>query len=94
MGTTPVLLFIDNQLVRLVPFNHLSKGVDGNKKVKGRKRQVLTDSPGLIWGVVVGAANEADDTVARKVVESLLGYMDRMKKILADYAYICTHEVK
>lgn len=59
----------------------------GNRKVNGRKRHVFTDSPWLIWGVVVGAANEPDGTVARKVVEPLLGYQDRMKKILADHDY-------
>ena len=35
----------------------------------------------------MGAANEADGSVASRVVEPLLGYLHRMKKILADQAY-------
>lgn len=69
------------------PFISQEKGIDGNKKINGRKRHVLTDTLGLIWGVVVHAANQADGAMAERVVEPLLGYVDRMKKILADEAY-------
>ena len=31
--------------------------------------------------------NEADGSVANRMVAPLLGYLDRMKKILADHAY-------
>ena len=51
---------------------------------------MITDTAGLIWGVVVGAANQADGVVASKVVAPLLGYLDRMEKILADHAYKTT----
>jgi len=89
-ASTPSLLSIDSQSVKAAPFTHQSKGVDGNKKVNGRKRHVITDSLGLIWGVVVSGANEADGVVASKVVEPLLGYLHRMEKILADHAYKTT----
>ncbi len=36
---------------------------------------------------MVHAANLADGTMAQRVVDPLLGYLDRMKKILADEAY-------
>jgi len=62
-------------------------GVDGNKKIYGRKGHVITDTLGLIWGVVVHAANLADGTMAQRVVDPLLGYLDPMKKILANEAY-------
>jgi len=87
---TPSLLSIDSQSIKAAPFTHQSKGVDGNKKVNGRKRHVITDSLRLIWGVVVSGANEADGVVASKVVEPLLGYLHRMEKILADHAYKAT----
>lgn len=86
-AATPSLLSIDSQSIKSGPFTYLDKGVDGNKKINGRKRHVITDTAGLIWGVVVGAANQADGAVASKVVEPLLGYLDRMEKILADHAY-------
>ena len=38
-------------------------------------------------GGILSAANEADGVVAHKVVAPLLGYLDRIKKVLADHAY-------
>ena len=84
---TPSMLSIDSQSVKAGPFVSLDKGIDGNKKVNGRKRHVITDTLGLVWGVVVHAANLADGTMANQVVEPLIGYLDRVKKILADAAY-------
>ena len=84
---TPSLLSIDSQSVKVAPFIQQDTGVDGNKKINGRKRHVITDTLGLIWAVVVHAANLADGTMAQRVVDPLLGYLERMKKILADEAY-------
>jgi len=84
---TPSLLNIDTQSVKAAPFVSKDKGIDGNKKVNGRKRHIITDTLGLIWGVVVHAANEADGGKAEEVVKPLIGYLDRMEKILADAAY-------
>jgi len=55
--------------------------------VNGRKRHVVTDTLGLVWFVVVHAANLPDDSMANKVIEPLLGYLHRLEKILADGAY-------
>jgi len=84
---TPSMLSIDSQSVKSSAFTSKDKGIDGNKKINGRKRHIITDTLGLVWGVVVGAANIADGVAAEKVVEPLFGYLDRMKKILADEAY-------
>ncbi|WP_294303017.1 IS5 family transposase [uncultured Chryseobacterium sp.] len=84
---TPSLLSIDSQSIKSGPLTQLEKGVDGNKKINGRKRHVITDTLGLIWGVKVGPAHQSDGHVAKDVVEPLLGYLDRIKKILGDQAY-------
>lgn len=84
---SPSLLCIDSQSIKVAPFVAQQTGVDGNKKVNGRKRHVVTDTLGLIWGVVVHAANQADGATAERVVAPLRGYLHRMKKILADAAY-------
>lgn len=84
---TPSMLSIDTQSVKAAPFINQDKGIDGNKKINGRKRHVITDTLGLVWGVVVHAAHHADGAMAERVVEPLQGYMYRMKKILADAAY-------
>jgi hypothetical protein len=44
---TPSLFCIDSQSVKLTPFVSEERGVDGNKKINGRKRQVLVDTLGL-----------------------------------------------
>ncbi|WP_187261751.1 IS5 family transposase [Pontibacter beigongshangensis] len=84
---SPSLLSIDTQSVKVAPFVGEETGVDGNKKVNGRKRHVITDTLGLIWGVVVHSANKADGALAERVVAPLRGYLHRMETILADAAY-------
>ncbi|GAB3820202.1 transposase [Pontibacter rugosus] len=83
----PSLLCIDRQLVKVAPFVSEETGVDGNKKVNGKKRHVIADTLGLVWGVVVHAANRADGATAERVVAPLQGYLQRMEKVLADTAY-------
>ncbi len=87
---TPSMLSIDSQSVKAGPFVSRDKGIDGNKRVNGRKRHVITDTLGLVWAVVAHAANLPDGSVADQVVEPLAGYLHRLKKILADAAYKTT----
>lgn len=84
---TPSMFSIDTQSVKAAPFIDEDKGIDGNKKINGRKRHVITDTLGLVWGIVVHAAHQTDGVMAERVVEPLQGYMHRMQKILADAAY-------
>ncbi len=84
---SPSMVSIDSQSVKVGPFVSKETGIDGNKKINGRKRHVLTDTLGLVWGVVVHGANQADGALARRVVAPLRGYLHRMEKILADAAY-------
>ncbi|MDQ4139163.1 MAG: hypothetical protein M3142_01435 [Bacteroidota bacterium] len=48
---------------------------------------MITDTLGLVWGVVVHAANQADGATAGRMVAPLGGYLHRMQKILFDAAY-------
>jgi len=84
---TPSMLSIDSQSIKAAPFISEDRGIDGNKRINGRKRHIVTDTLGLVWFVVVHAANLADGSTANRVVEPLLGYLHRLKKILADAAY-------
>ena len=84
---TPSLLSIDSQSVKSVTFVNKDKGIDGNKLINGRKRHIIVDTLGLIWGVVVHAADIHDGQKAHLLVEYCLGYLERMKKILVDDAY-------
>jgi hypothetical protein len=62
-----------------------SSGYDAGKKIKGRKRHILTDTPGLWLGVVVTPASVQDRDAAkgfvllprRWVVERIFGWLVR-----------------
>lgn len=84
---TPSLLCIDSQSVKVVAFVSEETGLDGHKKINGRKKHLIVDTLGLVWGVVVHAANVHDGVRSNELVEQCLGYLDRMKKILVDDAY-------
>ncbi len=86
-ASTPSMFCIDSQSVKAGPFISKDKGIDGNKRINGRKRHIVTDTLGLVWNVVVHAANQTDGSTANEVIKPLVGYMSRMKKILADAAY-------
>ncbi len=84
---TRSLLCIDNQSIKSAPFVNMDKGIDGNKMVNGRKRHLLVDTLGLVWGAFVHATDIHDSQKAHLLVEHCLGYLSRMKKILVDNAY-------
>src|SRR4051812_28409742 len=58
-GSAPSTGIVDSQSVTSGP-QRGERGVDGNKKVKGIKRHVLTCSFGLVLAVFVSAANLHD----------------------------------
>jgi transposase len=62
-------------------------GVDGNKKVKGRKRHIVVDVLGLVLGCYVTAANTADVKAAPAVLVWVLERFGRIRKVLADPGY-------
>jgi transposase len=66
------------------------RGFDGHKKVKGRKRHVLTDTQGLLLKVKVLPANVADSAGARRLLEDVAGQeppaFPRMAVVWADRA--------
>jgi len=85
--STPSLLSIDSQSIKTAPFVSKDTGYDGHKKIKGRKRHVVTDRHGLIWGVVITGANVHDSKGGIQVISPLIKTLDRMNIIGADNAY-------
>lgn len=64
-------------------------GIDGNKKVKGRKRHIMVDSLGLLLAVVVTAANVPDSRGLRFLLEKTQSLLNvkRLYLIYVDGAY-------
>ena len=68
---------------------HVDKkcGIDSNKKVKGRKDQVLVDTLGLPMAISVHEANIHDSKGAESKLKKLAHKSPRLRKILADSGY-------
>jgi hypothetical protein len=54
---TPSLALADSQSIKLAPMIFEYRGIDGNKKVNGRKRNLLVDVLGRIYQCHIHAAN-------------------------------------
>ena len=82
---TPSLVCIDSQSVK-GDVNIEDKGIDGNKKVKGRKRHIVVDVLGLILFCTITAANISDIHPGKGFLSDL-GALPRLEKVLVDKGY-------
>ena len=64
-----------------------SSGYDAGKKIKGRKRHILTDTQGMLLGVVVTAASVQDRDAARVVFCLFCPLLLSLRMIFADGGY-------
>lgn len=77
----------DSQSIKVSSFIGEEVGVDGNKKIKGRKRHIVTDTMGLVIGVVVTSASSHDGTTGIRVFGNIKNLLVRTEKVLADGTY-------
>lgn len=84
---SPSLGIIDSRSAKTSQHVDKERGVDGNKKVKGRKEQVVVDTLGLPMAVSVHEANIHDSKGAESVLSRLAHKFPRLKKIIADGGY-------
>ena len=85
--STPSLLAIDSQSVKIVQFTFEEKGIDGGKLINGRKRTILVDTFGFPWSIKVTAANISDNQAGILAVDLLQSKVPRLEKITADMGY-------
>lgn len=64
-----------------------SQGIDAGKKIKGRKRHVITDTLGLVLAVLVTAANVHDTTGGTLLLDDLAAAHPSVAKVWADGGY-------
>lgn len=75
----PNSLAIDNHTVKKVQFTNEEIGIDGGKKVNGRKRTIFVNSLGLLWSIKVTAANISDNQAGILAVDLFNGKVPRLK---------------
>jgi transposase len=63
------------------------RGFDAGKKIKGRKRHILSDTSGLLIGAIVHAADVQDRDGALPLLQSIQAAFPRLRHLLADSAY-------
>ena len=79
---------VDSQSVKLAPMVFEDRGVDGNKKVNGRKRHYLTDTAGRLYLALVTAANIHDSVGGTPLVSKSVGLSSTNLVYYIDHGYL------
>jgi putative transposase len=83
----PSATIIDSQSVKGGQLPAVSCGYDAGKKIKGRKRHALTDTNGLLLGVVVTPADVQDRDGAKLLLCMFAHNLLSLLMIFADGGY-------
>lgn len=83
----PSACAVDSQSVKIGPTVSADTGIDGGKKINGRKRHICVDALGLPLAVHVSAANAHDGDAGVELLWQIEERSKRMSLIRADHAY-------
>jgi transposase len=85
---SPSLVAVDSQSVKIsCLIDQETVGIDGGKKVNGRKRHIAVDSLGLPLAVHVSPADVHDSEGGMDLLQQLEDWEENIELILADNAY-------
>ncbi len=79
-------MLIDSQSVK-TNYEGEERGFHGGKKIKGRSRQVATDTQGNVWAVYVHAANKSDTVEGCVLADLIFGDLPGVTAVCADQGY-------
>jgi len=84
---SPSLALVDSQSIKLAPMIGANRGIDGHKKVNGRKRHILVDVTGRIYQTHIHAANLHDSPQGVNLLTLAEQYFDRLETVMGDKTY-------
>lgn len=84
---SPTAAIIDSQSVKTGPEAHDTVGYDAGKRVKGRKRHLVTDTLGLVLRIEVHSAGVQDRDGAGLVLDRITRRFPFLERFFADAGY-------
>lgn len=78
---------VDSQSAKTSGVGGEARGYDGGKKVRGRKRQLLVDTEGLVLKAKVHSAKVPDQDGLRLLLESTRSRLPRLSQLWLDAGY-------
>ncbi|MBF0352119.1 MAG: IS5 family transposase [SAR324 cluster bacterium] len=85
-SATPSYGIVDSQSVK-TPYDSDDRGIDGGKKVKGRKRHICVNILGNLLHIIVHAANKSDTVEGCRVFQEALERYPSLDAFSADGGY-------